>query len=363
MAYEGNSDSGEVLTGVGASSPASFAPLGTRSGLTGVITGNGNSQFTASTVTQNAVLIGGSSNSVSSISNLGSAGQALLSNGAGLPPSWGTVSAGDVVGPASSTDNALVRFDSTTGKLLQNGVTTEDDTGNLSTSASVSGSSLSYTIANTSNTASSTAFYNAQVAGATASDAYYKAEISGGQAWSWGLDNSASDAYVLAASSTLGSTNVMSVTTDGEITYPLQPAFLAYLASTANDKTGNGTSYTLGTDALTKVYDQNSDFNTNGTFTAPITGKYKLDCTIWVTGNTVATVFRPKAVVSNGDFQTTWSRAGSSSDGSGSVSLQTDMDAGDTAVMQIAVFGEAAATSDIRGAADRVTSYGGHLIC
>ena len=38
---------------------------------------------------------------------------------------------GDVVGPASATDNALVRFDSTTGKLIQNGQITESDTGDL----------------------------------------------------------------------------------------------------------------------------------------------------------------------------------------------------------------------------------------
>lgn len=35
---------------------------------------------------------------------------------------------GDVVGPASSTDNAIARFDSTTGKLLQDSVVTIDDT-------------------------------------------------------------------------------------------------------------------------------------------------------------------------------------------------------------------------------------------
>lgn len=39
---------------------------------------------------------------------------------------------GDVVGPASSTDNAIVRFDSTTGKLIQNSVVTiADTTGNM----------------------------------------------------------------------------------------------------------------------------------------------------------------------------------------------------------------------------------------
>jgi hypothetical protein len=39
---------------------------------------------------------------------------------------------GDVVGPASSTDNAVARFDTTTGKLLQNSVVTVGDTGAVS---------------------------------------------------------------------------------------------------------------------------------------------------------------------------------------------------------------------------------------
>lgn len=38
---------------------------------------------------------------------------------------------GDVVGPSSSTDNAVARFDTTTGKLIQNSVVTIDDAGNI----------------------------------------------------------------------------------------------------------------------------------------------------------------------------------------------------------------------------------------
>jgi hypothetical protein len=44
---------------------------------------------------------------------------------------------GDVVGPASSTDNALVRFDTTTGKLVQNSAGILDDSGNLTGLAAV----------------------------------------------------------------------------------------------------------------------------------------------------------------------------------------------------------------------------------
>lgn len=46
--------------------------------------------------------------------------------------SWTAVAAGsgsgDVVGPSSSTDNAIARFDGTTGKLIQNSAVTIDDT-------------------------------------------------------------------------------------------------------------------------------------------------------------------------------------------------------------------------------------------
>ncbi len=40
-------------------------------------------------------------------------------------------SGGDVVGPASATDNALPKFDGTTGMLLQNTVVTADDSGTV----------------------------------------------------------------------------------------------------------------------------------------------------------------------------------------------------------------------------------------
>jgi hypothetical protein len=44
---------------------------------------------------------------------------------------WATGGAGDFVGPGASTDNAVVRFDSTTGKLGQNSVMTVDDSGSV----------------------------------------------------------------------------------------------------------------------------------------------------------------------------------------------------------------------------------------
>jgi hypothetical protein len=44
---------------------------------------------------------------------------------------FSTISTGGVVGPASATDNAITRFDGTTGKLVQNSTVTLDDNGNV----------------------------------------------------------------------------------------------------------------------------------------------------------------------------------------------------------------------------------------
>lgn len=45
---------------------------------------------------------------------------------------------GDVVGPSSATDNAIARFDTTTGKLIQNSVVTVSDTGVIAGATAIS---------------------------------------------------------------------------------------------------------------------------------------------------------------------------------------------------------------------------------
>lgn len=63
--------------------------------------------------------------------NRGTNLQVLQTNGAGTL-SWATVGLGDVVGPASSTDNTVARFNLTTGKLIQNSGVTISDSNNVS---------------------------------------------------------------------------------------------------------------------------------------------------------------------------------------------------------------------------------------
>ena len=61
----------------------------------------------------------------------GTNGQALVTDGNGVL-SWFSAASGDVYGPASATDNAVARYDGTTGKIIQNSaVTIADTTGDM----------------------------------------------------------------------------------------------------------------------------------------------------------------------------------------------------------------------------------------
>lgn len=90
-------------------------PLAVTSGGTG-----------AATLTANNVLLGNGTSAVQFVAP-GTNGNILQSNGT----TWtsASVAIGDVVGPASSTDDAFARFNSTTGKLIQNSTATLSDNG------------------------------------------------------------------------------------------------------------------------------------------------------------------------------------------------------------------------------------------
>lgn len=88
-----------------------------------------------SSLTSNNVILGNGTNPVQFVAP-GSNGNVLQSNGT----TWTStaLTSGDVVGPASATDNAVARYDGTTGKLIQNSaVTIADTSGNITTSGVV----------------------------------------------------------------------------------------------------------------------------------------------------------------------------------------------------------------------------------
>jgi|GEM_PF-3089962 hypothetical protein len=156
------------------------------------------------------------------------------------------------------------------------------------------------------------------------------------------------------------------MTVNGYRTMPFQCSFLYSLATTVPNATGNGSTYTLGTNALTKKFDQNSNAGTNGIFTAPVNGVYDLRSMITVSSTTIATSFIISIVVSGvqaNTFQETFSRAALSANQSLMISAITLMNAGDTAVVTIIANGEAGNTDSILGGTTLVTYFCGALIC
>jgi hypothetical protein len=159
--------------------------------------------------------------------------------------------------------------------------------------------------------------------------------------------------------------NVMVALDTGEITYPLQSAFLAYLPSNDNDVTGDNTNWRLGSvTALTEVYDQNSDFNTNGTFTAPVTGRYLLGYVVLVAGLASGFLTKFTIITSNREYQNGVNGLNPSSVSQMGFEIYTcaDMDAGDTATFYALVQG-GTKVADILGNSTLCTYVNGYLIC
>ena len=115
----------------------------------------------------------------------GTAGQALTSGGAGNAPTWTTVGAGDVVGPASATANGVALFNSTTGKLIKDsaasdgliyGLTVGRGAGAVATNTAVGAYALA---ANTTGTTSVAVGYNAGTSAVTATENTFVGSLAG----------------------------------------------------------------------------------------------------------------------------------------------------------------------------------------
>lgn len=205
---------------------------------------------------------------------------------------------------------------------------------------------------------------------ATSADSFIQFNINTTGEFRIGADNTDSS-FRISQGSALGTNDTLVISSAGEITAPLTPAFSAYLASTVNNVTGDATDYTLGTSALTEIFDQNSDFNTNGTFTAPVTGRYFL-CFI-VSIETPAgggTQGAPRLSTSNRFYSaTTWPQQDLVANfygNSGRTGFRgqciADMDAADTATVIVNVAG-GAKTADVTGSgAVMYTLFSGYLL-
>jgi hypothetical protein len=198
-------------------------------------------------------------------------------------------------------------------------------------------------------------------------DSFIQFDINGTGEFRLGVDDT-DDSFRISQGSALGTNDTFVMTDAGERTMPLQPAFLAYQASQATNVTGGATDYFIGTTvALTEVFDQNADFNTNGTFTAPITGRYAFYMWITLSGITAsANDMNLEFVSSNRGYISMACEPSNTRNTSGvygaAFSVFADMDAADTCRYKVVVVG-AGNVVDVDGSADAETAVAGYLVC
>lgn len=67
---------------------------------------------------------------------------------------------------------------------------------------------------NSRNTAGADSIVEARVGGTSAGDAVFRSKVLAGNSWSWGLDNSVTDNFVISSGDVLGTNNVFSASTN-----------------------------------------------------------------------------------------------------------------------------------------------------
>jgi len=149
----------------------------------------------------------------------------------------------------------------------------------------------------------------------------------------------------------------MRITSDGEVTKPRQPAFMASPSGTQSNM-ADATTILLATE----IYDVGSNFASN-TFTAPVTGKYQLNASIRLQSvDTDSSYVYLEIATSNRSYYNVLD-VNFSADLSYlnlSISTVADMDASDTAVMK---FGYAGGAQQVDTSGAGGTVFSGVLIC
>jgi len=203
-----------------------------------------------------------------------------------------------------------------------------------------------------------------------AGDSVLQFSINGTGEFRIGVDDT-DDSFRISQGSALGTNDTFVMSDAGERTMPLQAAFLAVLPSTDDNVTGEGTVWTLGSvTALTEIFDQNGDFNTNGTFTAPVTGRYKLTMAFNIKEDETPGMASTDCEISILTSNRTWNclkenpsvLIANKVDMLPCATIFVDMDIGDTAVSRVMCDGAGSKLVDVYGIGTR-SHFSGSLIC
>ena len=155
----------------------------------------------------------------------------------------------------------------------------------------------------------------------------------------------------------------MTIDSTGAVTMPAQPAFLAYV-NTAQDNISVGTTHTIKFSG--ERFDNNADFNAGTyTFTAPVTGKYQFNAFVRADNiDQAASYYHLGLRTSNQDYLYIRGQNEFAGDTNyamlAAISVLADMDAGDTAYLDVYQAGGTAQV-DIQTSASS-SSFSGYLV-
>ena len=156
-----------------------------------------------------------------------------------------------------------------------------------------------------------------------------------------GLDDT-DDSFKIGLGTAVGTTAHIISDASGRVTKPLQPLFLVRSPGASN-VTGGGTQYTVV--ASNEIYDIGSNWS-SATFTAPVTGKYLLGGSIYISGLTASMDSCSFGVITSNYTAGYWfffGNIGAMRDNNNAFlingSIVADMDASDTAVFKIQING------------------------
>jgi hypothetical protein len=150
----------------------------------------------------------------------------------------------------------------------------------------------------------------------------------------------------------------MRIDATGAVTMPSQPAFC--VTATSGGLTNITSASNWNTAVLQERFDNNADFSSN-TFTAPVTGKYQLNALVYfIDVDTASAYTEAQILTSNKGYQFIVSTNQFASDLTYfclSSSVLADMDANDTAILQVNIQGGTSQTD-----LSTQTTFSGYLV-
>ena len=196
---------------------------------------------------------------------------------------------------------------------------------------------------------------------ATDGDPQLAFALSGTKYLTMGIDDSDGDSFKMGTTS-VSTYPAFIMDSSGQLTYPYQPCFSAYLSAYQYNIADNGT---IIFDA--EAFDVGYDFNTTtGTFTAPVTGKYLLTYSVDVSSlDSAASYYWLKLLTSNRNYYAPFIPTSLLLSSDGRMTFQNtvvaDMDASDTAYITLDRSG-GVTQADIVGGASQYSWFHGYLL-